>query len=111
MQGHCSEASLPLVIDNDVSSCVGAIFDSNFFYLFSAKTAFKPCVRPISLTSTNTPSPDNSFEEARIKKGPGDENNRAFTYFMLGNTRFIYASTARLILMKVTKHKPHFLNI
>ncbi|CAM9488662.1 unnamed protein product, partial [Ectocarpus fasciculatus] len=45
-------------------------------------------------------SPDHGFEENKIQKGPGDENNRAFTYFMLGNARFIYASTARLILMK-----------
>jgi ubiquinol-cytochrome c reductase iron-sulfur subunit len=57
-------------------------------------------VRAISLTAKDLPSPDNGFEENRIKKGPGDENTRAFTYFMLGNARFIYASTARLILVK-----------
>ncbi len=59
-------------------------------------------VRPMSASgSASLGSVDNLFEESRIKKGPGDENNRAFTYFMLGNTRFIYASAARLTLMKV----------
>jgi hypothetical protein len=55
----------------------------------------------MSAPAANLGSADNNFVENRIKKAPGEENNRAFTYFMLGNTRFIYASAARLILMKV----------
>jgi hypothetical protein len=66
-------------------------------------TPFVGKVRPMSaVSSANLGSADNLFEESRIKKQPGEENNRAFTYFMLGNTRFIYASASRLTLMKVT---------
>ena len=31
----------------------------------------------------------------------GDPGKREFTYFMLGASRFLYASSARLILLKV----------
>lgn len=57
--------------------------------------------RSVFVNATDLKSVDNAFDENRIKKGPGDENNRAFTYFMLGNARFIYASASRLVLMKV----------
>lgn len=50
--------------------------------------------------STNYGSTDGAFEKDRIHKRPGDETTRDFTYFMLGNARFIYASTARLALIK-----------
>ena len=45
-------------------------------------------------------STDGYFEHERIKKTPGDPTRREFTYFMLGGARFIYASAARLALIK-----------
>lgn len=50
--------------------------------------------------STDYGSTDGSFEKDRINKADGGENTRDFTYFMLGGGRFIYASTARLALIK-----------
>lgn len=47
----------------------------------------------------NLGSPDHGFEKDRINKAD-EQNTRAFTYFMLGGGRFIYASTARLALLK-----------
>ncbi len=44
---------------------------------------------------------DNSFETARIQKKAGDPTRREFTYFMLGGARFIYATFARAVLIKV----------
>lgn len=46
-------------------------------------------------------SVDHAFEKDRIKKAAGDPSRREFTYFMLGGARFIYASAARLALIKV----------
>ena len=45
-------------------------------------------------------STDGYFEHERIKKAPGDPTRREFTYFMLGGARFVYASAARLALIK-----------
>eukprot|EP01038_Epipyxis_sp_PR26KG_P012613 gene12613-16912_t len=45
-------------------------------------------------------SADGGFEKDRIKKNPGDKNQRDYTYFMLGGARFVYASTVRLMLIK-----------
>ncbi|CAN0203817.1 unnamed protein product, partial [Discosporangium mesarthrocarpum] len=41
---------------------------------------------------------DGYFEKDRLAKG--DPSKREFTYLVLGGARFIYASSARLILMK-----------
>ncbi|CAN0100346.1 unnamed protein product, partial [Ectocarpus sp. 13 AM-2016] len=41
---------------------------------------------------------DGYFEKDRVVKG--DPGKREFTYFMLGASRFLYASSARLILLK-----------
>ena len=46
-------------------------------------------------------SQDGGFEKDRIVKAPGDPSRKEFTYFMLGGGRFIYASVARLALIKV----------
>ena len=46
-------------------------------------------------------STDGAFEKDRIPKVAGDPTRREFTYFMLGGARFIYASAARLALIKV----------
>eukprot|EP01041_Mallomonas_annulata_P005778 gene5778-11676_t len=43
---------------------------------------------------------DGSFEKDRIHKAPGDPTRREFTYFMLGGARLVYASAARLALIK-----------
>lgn len=50
--------------------------------------------------STNIGSYDGGFEKDRIKKKAGEVNTRDFTYFLLGGARFIYASAARLALIK-----------
>ena len=46
-------------------------------------------------------SADGGFEKDRIIKAPGDPSRKEFTYFMLGGGRFVYASIARLALIKV----------
>ena len=48
-------------------------------------------------------SADGAFDKDRIPKKAGDPTRREFTYFMLGGARFIYASSARLALIKVMK--------
>lgn len=45
-------------------------------------------------------SPDNNFEEERLPAGSGTDK-RAFTYFVLGGARFLYASAARLAVINV----------
>ena len=47
-------------------------------------------------------SADGGFDKDRIPKKAGDPTRREFTYFMLGGARFIYASSARLALIKVS---------
>jgi len=54
---------------------------------------------PTKIT-TDYGSTDGAFEKDRIDKSSGGENSRDFTYFMLGGGRFIYASVARLALIK-----------
>ena len=44
-------------------------------------------------------SHDGSFEHDRVPPG---SNHKEFTYLILSGGRFIYASTARLILLQVT---------
>jgi hypothetical protein len=48
-------------------------------------------------------STDGLFEKDRIVKKAGEENTREFTYFMLGGARFVYASSVRLALIKVSE--------
>lgn len=43
-------------------------------------------------------SPDTIYDEVRLKPGSGTEK-RAFTYFVLGGARFLYASAARLAVI------------
>ena len=47
-------------------------------------------------------SQDMAFKNDRIMKKEGEANQRDFTYFFLGGGRFIYASAARLALIKVS---------
>lgn len=49
----------------------------------------------------NFESKDGHFENDRIIKAPGDPTRREFTYFVLGGARLVYASVARLALIKV----------
>jgi hypothetical protein len=60
----------------------------------------RPAVRSFSAANSFN-STDGYFESERIKKAPGDSNNRNFTYFLLGAGRVVYASTARLALITV----------
>jgi len=43
-------------------------------------------------------TPDTNFEDNRLPVGHGEEK-RAFTYFVLGGARFVYASAARLAVI------------
>mmetsp|Transcript_4921 Transcript_4921/g.11785 ORF Transcript_4921/g.11785 Transcript_4921/m.11785 type:complete len:215 (-) Transcript_4921:44-688(-) len=45
-------------------------------------------------------STDGLFEKDRLVKTAGQENNREYTYFMLGGARLVYASSVRLALIK-----------
>lgn len=45
-------------------------------------------------------STDGLFEKDRIQKSAGDVNTRDHTYFLLGGARFVYASAARLAVVK-----------
>jgi len=54
---------------------------------------------PVLDVGLNLGSVDHGFEKDRINKSE-EQNTRAFTYFMLGGGRFVYASTARLALIK-----------
>jgi ubiquinol-cytochrome c reductase iron-sulfur subunit len=47
----------------------------------------------------NHDSPDTNFVSHRLPAGDGD-SKRAFTYFMLGNGKILYASAARLLVVK-----------
>lgn len=53
-------------------------------------------------TTEDMSSPDHGFEKDRIQKAAGDGTRREFAYFMLGGARFVYASAARLALIKVS---------
>ncbi|GMH63176.1 hypothetical protein TrST_g12395 [Triparma strigata] len=57
-----------------------------------------PAFRPFS-SYTDMGSADHGFETDRIDKA-ADPEKRAFTYFLLGGARFMYASTARVVLIK-----------
>ncbi len=47
-------------------------------------------------------SVDGQFEAVKIQKDFGEPNNRDFAYFVLGGSRFAYASIARLIVIRVS---------
>ena len=71
----------------------------------SSVRAAKPSMASKSFVASNGlssfASTDGGFEKDRIVKGVGEGNQRDFTYFMLGGGRFVYASAARLALIKV----------
>jgi hypothetical protein len=69
------------------------------FYCFYVRVA-QP-VRFASTANVGFGSPDNLFEKERLVKTPGDDSSRDTTYFLLGGGRIIYASAARLALIKV----------
>lgn len=60
-----------------------------------------PVRNAVSAAEVGLGSADGAFEKDRIKKMPGESNQREFTYFMLGGARFVYASAARVALIKV----------
>lgn len=49
-------------------------------------------------------STDDNYANDRIDKRLGEKNTRDFTYFILGNDRMIFASLARLAVIKVRFH-------
>lgn len=54
----------------------------------------------LSTTATeNYGSPDTLFEDSRLQGSDG-QTKRAFTYFVLGSARFLYASAARVAIIK-----------
>jgi hypothetical protein len=65
-------------------------------------TSTKPVVPPRSAAAhpdtSEFASHDHNFEEDRVPPG---SNHKEFTYFLLSGARFIYASTARLLLIQV----------
>ena len=60
-----------------------------------------PSAAQLSTKVDHLGSYDGFYEDDKIAKKPGDPNKREFTYFVLGTGRFIYASAARLIALKV----------
>jgi hypothetical protein len=51
--------------------------------------------------SGNYDSPDDKYVSERLPRVNGDgDSKRAFTYFMLGSAKFVYASAARLAVIK-----------
>jgi len=75
-----------------------------FLYLFngSSTSTIHPAAHLSTTKVDNLGSYDGFYEDDKITKKPGDPNKREFTYFVLGTGRFIYASTARLIALKVS---------
>mmetsp|Transcript_8220 Transcript_8220/g.16468 ORF Transcript_8220/g.16468 Transcript_8220/m.16468 type:complete len:214 (+) Transcript_8220:54-695(+) len=59
----------------------------------------RPPIRQMSSYLQDMGSADHGFQSDRIDK-VADPEKRAFTYFLLGGGRFLYASTARLLLVK-----------
>lgn len=57
--------------------------------------------RSFAAATTTPVSVDAAFDTDRIQRAAGEPNNREFTYFMLGGTRMIYASSVRLALVKL----------
>lgn len=55
----------------------------------------------IDAARNNFASVDDNFERDRIHKEVGEENTRDFVYFTLGFSRMVYASVARLAVIKV----------
>ena len=70
---------------------------------FNSKIS-KSIATPIAhhLSTSDYGSQDMAFNKDRIIKKEGEANQRDFTYFLLGGGRFIYASAARLALIKVS---------
>jgi hypothetical protein len=65
---------------------------------FSAVRAAGSAAAPVKIQG-NYNSPDNNYTADRLPVGDAD-GKRAFTYFVLGSAKFIYASAARLIVIK-----------
>ncbi len=73
------------------------------FSLLSLATKIPQFRFASTVASTDLGSADHGFEKDRVKKHLGETNTKEFTYFVLGNGRFVYASAARLALIKVIK--------
>ena len=88
-----------------VSAVSNRLFPPSPLFLLFVAGRFngQPMARTLgTYVGEGAPSYDGTFEKDRIKKKAGDPTRREFTYFMLGGGRFIYASAARLALIKVS---------
>lgn len=76
---------------------------SSSFSLFGSRQANlipRVSTSSFSTSSDNYGSFDGGFEKDKIQRGANEDNSKNFTYFLLGGARFIYASAARLALIK-----------
>lgn len=70
--------------------------------LFSATCNKRAMLSGQILNTTDFSSVDHNFDKDRLKKTElGEDNSRDFTYFLLGADRMVFASLARLTLVKV----------
>ena len=83
------------------------ILNCNFLYsvsianpLFSKVKTAGLATLPGGTSGPDYSSPDHGFEEYKIKREAGDPTRREFTYFMLGGGRMLYASVARLTVIR-----------
>jgi ubiquinol-cytochrome c reductase iron-sulfur subunit len=60
----------------------------------------KPFQFRVASSNVGHGSFDGGFEKDKVPRVAGEPNSREFTYFLLGGARFIYASAARLALIK-----------
>lgn len=72
-----------------------------FFECYAASTgAVRAAGTAVTTVANKFDTPDNLFEESKLQPSSGADK-RAFTYFMLGGARFLYASAARLAVINV----------
>lgn len=79
-----------------------------FFYIYFVFVGNTKLFSNISKTAANSfstkaedySSPDTGFDDYKLKRAPGDPTRREFTYFMLGGGRMLYASVARLTVIR-----------
>mgnify|MGYP003386953763 CR=1 FL=1 len=71
---------------------------------FSSTVPSTTTSTPSTTTSirTNYDSIDTGFHDYKIDRKAGDPTRREFTYFMLGGGRLLYASVARLAVIRVS---------
>lgn len=66
----------------------------------SAATTVRSMGSAVTTVANKFDTPDANYDDSRLKPGNGADK-RAFTYFMLGGARFLYASAVRLAVINV----------